>query len=47
MTIAALIAISFIFLLLGWNQIDDRVRAISIACVIAVAVANGATPRRT
>jgi len=41
MTIAALIAISFIFLLLGWNQIDDRVRAISIACVIAVAVANG------
>ena len=41
MTIASLIAISFIFLLLGWNQIDDRVRAISIACVIAVAVANG------
>src|SRR5881397_3317588 len=41
MTIAALIAISFIFLLLRWNQIDDRVRAISIACVIAVAVANG------
>lgn len=41
MTIAALIAISFVFLLLGWNQIDDRVRAISIACVIAVAVANG------
>src|SRR5213083_72118 len=41
MTIAALIAISFIFLLLGWNKIDDRVRAISIACVIAVAVANG------
>ena len=41
MTIAALIAIAFIFLLLGWNQIDDRVRAISIACVIAVAVANG------
>src|SRR5256714_13646199 len=41
MTIAALIAISFIFLLLGWNEIDDRVRAISIACVIAVAVANG------
>ena len=41
MTIAALIAISFIFLLLGWTQIDDRVRAISVACVIAVAVANG------
>jgi len=41
MTIAALIAISVIFLLLGWDQIDDRVRAISIACVIAVAVANG------
>ena len=41
MTIASLIAISFIFLLLGWNHIDDRVRAISIACVIAVAVANG------
>src|SRR5437016_8346421 len=41
MTIAALIAISFIFLLLGWNQIDDRVRAISIACVLAVATANG------
>jgi putative OPT family oligopeptide transporter len=41
MTIASLIAISVIFLLLGWNQIDDRVRAISIACVIAVAVANG------
>ena len=30
-----------IFLLLGWTQIDDRVRAISIACVIAVAVAHG------
>lgn len=41
MTIASLIAISFVFLLLGWTQIDDRVRAISIACVIAVAVANG------
>jgi putative OPT family oligopeptide transporter len=41
MTIASLIAISVIFLLLDWNQIDDRVRAISIACVIAVAVANG------
>ena len=41
MTIASLIAISVIFLLLGWTQIDDRVRAISIACVIAVAVANG------
>src|SRR5881397_347144 len=41
MTIAALIAISFIFLLLGWTQIDDRVRAISLACVIAVAAANG------
>ncbi|HJS44692.1 MAG TPA: oligopeptide transporter, OPT family [Gemmatimonadales bacterium] len=41
MTIASLIAISVIFLLLGWNQIDDRVRAISVACVIAVAVANG------
>ncbi|MGH7537632.1 MAG: OPT family oligopeptide transporter, partial [Gemmatimonadales bacterium] len=27
MTIASLIAISFIFLLLGWTQIDDRVRA--------------------
>src|SRR2546426_139351 len=44
MTIAALIAISFIFLLLGWNHIDDRVRAISIACVIGVAVANGGNP---
>jgi putative OPT family oligopeptide transporter len=41
MTIASLIAIAFIFLLLGWTAIDDRVRAISIACVIAVAVANG------
>src|SRR5256712_10818365 len=41
MTIASLIAISFIFLLLGWTQIDDRVRAISTGCVIAVAVANG------
>src|SRR3989449_8975734 len=41
MTIASLIAISLIFLLLGWTQIDDRVRAISIACVIAVAGANG------
>src|SRR5260370_885315 len=38
---ASVIATSFIFLLLGWTQIDDRVRAISIACVIAVAVANG------
>ena len=41
MIIVVLIAISFIFLLFGWNQIDDRVRAISIACVIVVAVANG------
>src|SRR5437899_7038030 len=41
MTIASLLAISVIFLLLGWTAIDDRVRAISIACVIAVAVANG------
>jgi putative OPT family oligopeptide transporter len=41
MTIASLIAISFLFLLLGWTAIDDRVRAISVACVIAVAVANG------
>jgi len=41
MTIASLIAISLIFLVLGWTHIDDRVRAISIACVIAVAVANG------
>jgi len=41
MTIASLLAISAIFLLLGWTAIDDRVRAISIACVIAVAVANG------
>ncbi len=41
MTIASLIAICFVFLLLGWTQIDDRVRAISIACVICVAVANG------
>src|SRR5256712_13801109 len=30
-----------LFRSLGWTQIDDRVRAISIACVIAVAVANG------
>lgn len=41
MTIASLLAIAVIFLLLGWTAIDDRVRAISIACVIAVAVANG------
>jgi len=41
MTIASLLAISVIFLLLGWTAIDDRVRAISVACVIAVAVANG------
>jgi putative OPT family oligopeptide transporter len=41
MTIASLLAICAIFLLLGWTAIDDRVRAISIACVIAVAVANG------
>ena len=41
MTIASLIAISVIFLLLGWDQIDDRVRAIEIACEIADAVANG------
>src|SRR5438445_2477351 len=41
LTVASLTAISLIFLLLGWTQIDDRVRAISIACVIAVAVANG------
>jgi len=41
MTIASLLAICVIFLLLGWTAIDDRVRAISIACVIAVAVANG------
>src|SRR5207245_2494265 len=37
----AWIAIALIFLLLGRTQSDDRVRAISIACVIAVAVANG------
>src|SRR2546428_4820271 len=41
MTIASLIAIPFIFLLLGWTQIDDRVPAISTPCVIRVAVANG------
>src|SRR5437016_14342273 len=35
------IPIWVIFLLIGWTQIDDRVRAISIACVIAVAVGNG------
>src|SRR5260370_41170969 len=34
MTIAALIAISFIFLLLGWNQIADPGRAHSLAWVI-------------
>ena len=41
MTIAALIGTSSIFLLLGWIGVDYRVHAISIACVIAVAVANG------
>ena len=41
MTIASLIGISVVFLLLGWTGIDHRVQAISIACVIAVAVANG------
>jgi uncharacterized oligopeptide transporter (OPT) family protein len=41
MTIAALIGTSSIFLLLGWIGVDYRVQAISIACVIAVAAANG------
>src|SRR5213596_369452 len=41
MTIASLIGITLVFLLLGWTCIDHRVQAISIACVIAVAVANG------
>src|SRR5207248_2906546 len=41
MTIASLIGITLVFLLLGWTGIDHRVQAISIACVIAVAVANG------
>jgi len=31
----------------GWNQIDDRLRAISIAALIAVAVRMAATRRRT
>ena len=41
MTIASLIGISLVFLMLGWTGIDHRVQAISLACVIAVAVANG------
>src|SRR5256886_20003 len=41
MTIASLKKKPNTFLLLGWTRIADRVRAISIACVIAVAVANG------
>jgi uncharacterized oligopeptide transporter (OPT) family protein len=41
MTIAALIGTASIFLLLGWIGVDYRVQAISIACVIAVAAANG------
>src|SRR5213083_2860058 len=41
MTIGSLIGITLVFLLLGWTGIDHRVQAISIACVIAVAVANG------
>src|SRR5207237_8773495 len=41
LTLAPRVPLAFSFLLLGWNQIDDRVRAISIAFVIAVAVANG------
>ena len=41
MTIAALIGTASIFLLLGWIGVDHRVQAISIACVIAVAAANG------
>jgi len=41
MTIASLIGISLVFLALGWTGIDHRVQAISLACVIAVAVANG------
>ena len=44
MTIASLIAISFIFLLLGWTQIDDRVRAISIACANAIDIATVLSP---
>ena len=41
MTIAALIGTTLIFLLIGWTGVDHRVGAISIAAVIAVAVANG------
>jgi uncharacterized oligopeptide transporter (OPT) family protein len=44
MTIAALIATTTIFLLLGWTGVDYRVGALSIAGVIAVASGNaGAT----
>lgn len=41
MTIAALIGTTLIFLMIGWTGVDHRVGAISIAAVIAVAVANG------
>jgi putative OPT family oligopeptide transporter len=41
MTIAALIGTASIFFVLGWTGIDYRVQAMSIACVIAVAAANG------
>jgi putative OPT family oligopeptide transporter len=41
MTIAALIGTTLVFLMIGWTGVDHRVGAISIAAVIAVAVANG------
>src|SRR5213593_1551105 len=41
MTIAALLGTTLIFVAIGWTGIDHRVQAISIACVIAAATANG------
>jgi putative OPT family oligopeptide transporter len=40
MTIAALLGTCLIFVLIGWTGVDHRVQAISIAAVVAVAIAN-------
>jgi putative OPT family oligopeptide transporter len=37
MTIAALLGTSSIFLLLGWNDLDGKVAALTVGCVVAIA----------
>jgi len=40
MTVATLLFTSLLFLLLGWTSLQDRVVALSIAAIVAVAIAN-------